>query len=294
MKILIKLIIFLLSVIYVFYTVDFDMLIKNILSYDKWAIVYIILLNIVSLFFMAYRFILLFNKISFKQSLRIITLSMGINQIAPVKGGDFVRPFMVKKVIKTKLSYLFAILTIERFLDIFTLSLLVMLILKISTSYLMTISVFFIIILIIFRKGNIKKIISILKTIKYKKIRNFLLRFYITLIKFNKKTLFKVFLFTVFMYVVYVVAMFLFLEFFTTFNLSFFQTLVVFVISTVGVLIPSAPASLGTYEASVVFALGIYNITKEDALSFAIVYHFIQIFIILSLSGIFLLKDKYE
>jgi len=292
MKIFISYIIFILAIVYITYTINFELLLNNILSYSIESIIYLFALNLLSLFLMSARFVLLFNKISILESFKIIAISMGINQIAPVKGGDFLRPFMVKKIVKTKLSYLFAIITIERFLDILILFLLSFYIFPIIDNAIIFMLIFIFSLFFLLRKNNITKVIKLIKLIKYIKVRNFLVRFYITLIKFNKNSLVSASILTVFMYVIYLVAMFLFISYFTTFDLSFMNTAVVFVITTFGFLIPSAPASIGTYEASVVFGLGLYNINKEDALSFALIYHFMQIGTILTIAGFFILRKN--
>ncbi|MGB9599312.1 MAG: lysylphosphatidylglycerol synthase transmembrane domain-containing protein [Myxococcota bacterium] len=45
----------------------------------------------------------------------------------------------------------------------------------------------------------------------------------------------------------------------------------------IAIMIPAAPGSLGTFELSVVLALGFFNIEKSIALSIALTYHFIQL-----------------
>lgn len=45
----------------------------------------------------------------------------------------------------------------------------------------------------------------------------------------------------------------------------------------IAIMIPAAPGSLGTFELSVVLALGFFNIEKSVALSIALTYHFIQL-----------------
>lgn len=53
----------------------------------------------------------------------------------------------------------------------------------------------------------------------------------------------------------------------------------------IAIMIPAAPGSLGTFELSVVLALGFFNIEKSIALSIALTYHFIQL-IPVTLAGV--------
>lgn len=294
MKIIISITFFILAVSYLLYAIDFAILIDNILSYSLESILFLILFNIFSLILMGYRFIVLFDKVSFVNSFIINTISMGINQVTPARAGDIAKPFMLKKVVKSKISYLFAIITLERFLDVFILFILLFIFLPIDKEYIYGLIIFIIIFIFLFRNKGINKLIRIIKLIKNKSVKHFLLNFYITLIKVNKNKLIKALFITIFMYFMYLTTMFIFINYFTSFNIEFLNTITVFILTTLGLMIPSAPASIGTYEASIVFALGLFGITKEEALSFALVYHFIQISTILTLTGLFMIRKNNE
>ena len=69
------------------------------------------------------------------------------------------------------------------------------------------------------------------------------------------------------------------------------QTLAVFSISAVGMAVPSSPGSIGVYEASFIFALGLCGIPKTDSLAVALVIHMIQYVPTTLISGI-ILCDK--
>lgn len=69
----------------------------------------------------------------------------------------------------------------------------------------------------------------------------------------------------------------LFLGFVANFELSIGQFIVVFVVASIAMAIPLAPAGVGTYHAGLVLTLGWYGVPKEDALAAAIVLHVCQI-----------------
>lgn len=60
------------------------------------------------------------------------------------------------------------------------------------------------------------------------------------------------------------------------FDLSFWQALTVFVISTVGFIVPSSPGGAGVYEAATVMALGLFGVGKEEALAAGLCLRVIQ------------------
>lgn len=57
--------------------------------------------------------------------------------------------------------------------------------------------------------------------------------------------------------------------------LSAAETLAVFAVSALGVAVPSAPGSLGVFEAAMVVSLGWFGVAKSEALPIAVVYHLI-------------------
>lgn len=85
------------------------------------------------------------------------------------------------------------------------------------------------------------------------------------------------------------------------FDLSWSQLLVAFVISSLGMAVPSSPGGVGVYEAAIIFALGLYGIDKEEALAAGLVLHMIQLIpttvigvLVMSLSGIKLRQLRTE
>lgn len=80
-------------------------------------------------------------------------------------------------------------------------------------------------------------------------------------------------------------------------NLSFGEIVTVFVISILGLIAPTTPGGLGLFEAAMVFSLGMYGVTREQALATALAIRFFQFFIpvisallYLAKSGIWLTK----
>jgi uncharacterized membrane protein YbhN (UPF0104 family) len=62
-------------------------------------------------------------------------------------------------------------------------------------------------------------------------------------------------------------------------------------ILAMGIAVPSAPAALGVFEASLVGALSILGISNSSALAYAIIMHFMQ-FIITGILGFYAISKQ--
>jgi len=59
-------------------------------------------------------------------------------------------------------------------------------------------------------------------------------------------------------------------------GLSMGQTLAVFVLSALGMAMPSSPGAVGVFEAAVIFGLGLFGVDKELALAIGLLIHMMQ------------------
>jgi uncharacterized protein (TIRG00374 family) len=66
-------------------------------------------------------------------------------------------------------------------------------------------------------------------------------------------------------------------------ELPFLASVTLIVIVSLGSMIPSAPAYVGTMQYACIVALGLFNVSKSDALAFSLVYHATQFFPITAL-----------
>jgi hypothetical protein len=62
----------------------------------------------------------------------------------------------------------------------------------------------------------------------------------------------------------------------------------VLIITALGVTLPTAPGFVGNYHYSCVLALTLFGIPKNDALTFAILLHFMQVMVTILLGLIYL------
>jgi uncharacterized protein (TIRG00374 family) len=77
-------------------------------------------------------------------------------------------------------------------------------------------------------------------------------------------------------------------------RLSFMAAAVSVIILLVGIAIPTAPGFIGNWHYACILALNLFGVSKADALSFAIVYHFLSVAMIVVLGLIFLPFNKFS
>jgi hypothetical protein len=69
---------------------------------------------------------------------------------------------------------------------------------------------------------------------------------------------------------------------------------VLMIILIIGIAIPTAPGFIGNWHYFCILGLDIFGIPKTDALTFAIIYHFLSIGIVIVLGLIFLPFNRFS
>jgi len=77
----------------------------------------------------------------------------------------------------------------------------------------------------------------------------------------------------------------------TLYDMTFVSGIVVFLIGTVGVMIPSSPGYVGTFHYAIVQALALYSVPNEPALGFAIVIHLMNYLPVTGLGLFYFIKE---
>jgi hypothetical protein len=78
------------------------------------------------------------------------------------------------------------------------------------------------------------------------------------------------------------------------FHLSVLAALIVMVILIIGITIPAAPGFIGNWHFFCVLGLTLFGISKADALTFAIIFHFISMGVAVLLGAIFLPFHRFR
>jgi uncharacterized protein (TIRG00374 family) len=77
-------------------------------------------------------------------------------------------------------------------------------------------------------------------------------------------------------------------------HLPFVAACVILVILMIGIAIPAGPGFVGNWHFFCILGLALYGIPKAEALSFAIVYHFLSVGILILLGLVFLPFNRFH
>lgn len=237
--------------------------------------------------------------------------SVGFLAIAaiPARIGELARPYLIAKKSKIKVSSALGTVIVERVLDSFSVLTIavVVLILNDLPSWMikssiilfaLTLIIFCCILGLVWRRETALRIINrILSRLPGKfanKIDEIIHRFIDGFqIIVNIKLLLYLFSLSAVIWLVDVLAIYILLKAFS-FTLPVMASFVVMIILIVGIAVPTAPGYIGSWHYSCILALGLFGIAKPDAFSFAVVYHFLSMIIVVILGAIFLPFNKFS
>ncbi|MDD5344466.1 MAG: lysylphosphatidylglycerol synthase transmembrane domain-containing protein, partial [Smithella sp.] len=237
--------------------------------------------------------------------------SVGFMAIAsiPARIGELARPYLISKRSSIKMSSALGTILVERIFDSFTVLTFAIIILfftdlppwMIKSSiifFLLALVMFcFIIFLILRRDAALKLINGILSKLPGKfahkideLIHHFIDGFQIIT---NIKLFLYLFFLSALIWLVDVLAIYMLLESFG-FGLPVMASFVLMIILIVGIAIPTAPGYIGNWHFACVLALSLFGLAKAEALSFALVYHFLSMIIVVVLGVAFLPFNKFS
>ena len=237
--------------------------------------------------------------------------SVGFLAIAaiPARIGELARPYLISKRSSIKMSSALGTILVERVLDSFTVLAIAVIVLfltdlppwMIKSSiifFLLALVMFcFIVFLILRRDAALKLINRILSKLPGKfahkideVIHHFIDGFQIIT---NIKFLLYLFFLSALVWLVDVLAIYMLLKAFD-FTLPLMASFVIMIILIVGIAIPTAPGYIGNWHFACVLALSFFGLAKTEALSFAVVYHFLSMVIVVVLGVAFLPFNKFS
>ena len=237
--------------------------------------------------------------------------SVGFLAIAaiPARIGELARPYLIAKRSTIKMSSALGTIIVERVLDSFSVLTITIVVLFLQDLppwmiksgilfALLTILMFFCIAGLIWHRETAIKIINrILSKLPGKfahkvdeLIHHFIDGFQV--IK-NVKMLFYLFFLSALIWLVDVLAIYvLFLAF--GFTLPVMASFVVMIVLIIGIAIPTAPGYIGNWHFACILGLSLFGVAKPDAFSFAVVYHFLSMALVILLGVIFLPFNKFS
>ena len=253
----------------------------------------------VSVWFRALRWRLLFKVDSLPTTASLYRAElMGYfgNNVLPLRLGELMRAYLIGREWNLSKSYVFGTIVLERILD--TLSLLVFAFLLIILypleeslrEYIIWGGGIFLVATMIF--------IVILHRIKTIKINHIILNSLKDIIEgllsINKKVYFPVIVTSLFIWGIYYLDVFL-LQYAFGFDLSLAQVLMVLVLSSLALAIPSAPGMIGTFHAAVKYTMvDLFGFASHDGNAFAIFMHAYGYILFTLLGAYYLMKNQFR
>jgi len=290
MKIVIKIILIVVIIYFLFSGIDVEKVIESFKEISFFGFILTVSAIIMGDIFFAHRWkVLLFHKCSFRASFESVIISSFLNMILPAKLGEVSKVLYLKKVYNLSVSDTTAITIIEKFFDLFWMSVMAF----IATLYIFDdLLTRFVVLGIIITIATIAffvkngKIVKLLDRIPFKFVRVYSKK----ILNISKKriklsTISEVFLITGIVWFFYFLSNYLFFNYAYDFNLTVYQVIVVVLVSMVVMSIPLTPGGIGIYHASAVAILTFYGIDKEMALVSSFLFHITG----LSVSGVFTL-----
>ena len=282
---------------------------KNIqLSY----VIFFILLVILMQWLRSYRWGVILQPMGKIEQFSLFSVtSVGFLAIAaiPARLGELARPYLISKRSSIKMSSALGTILVERVLDSFTVLAIAVIVLFLTDLppwlikssiifFLLALVMFSFIVFLILRRDTALKLINrILSKLPGKfahtideVIHHFIDGFQIIT---NIKFLLYLFFLSALVWLVDVLAIYMLLKAFD-FTLPVMASFVVMIILIVGIAIPTAPGYIGNWHFACVLALSFFGLAKAEALSFAVVYHFLSMVIVVILGVAFLPFNKFS
>lgn len=235
--------------------------------------------------------------------------SVGFLAIAaiPARIGELARPYLIAKKSSIKMSSALGTIIVERVLDslaVLTMTVAVFILQDLPSWMIKSGILFFIVTMLVIacmiglilrRERAVKIIDRILRWLPGKPaqkvnhvIHHFIDGFQVIT---DVKRLLYLLLLSAVVWLVDVAAIYTLLLAFG-FNLPVLAAFVVMVILIAGIAIPTAPGFIGNWHYACILGLSLFGIAKPEGFSFALVYHFLSMIIVIILGAIFLPFNK--
>jgi len=225
--------------------------------------------------------------------------------ILPVRMGEFARPYLISQKSTIKMGSALATIVVERIFDMLTLMMFLLLVIMMvnlpawifrsaCSILLIVIPLLLILIFLAVKKEvslkSIDRIIGMLPQTLSSRLMKLLHSFLdgLQILPDLKKTFYLVFLSVLIWSLAGLSAYILFSSLESMLELPLVAAYTVLIITALGVTLPTAPGFVGNYHFSCVVALTLFGVPKTDALTFAILLHFILVTVTLLLGLIFL------
>ena len=288
---------FSLGIFFVYYSLgDFEvkLFFESISTANISLIFFSMIILLLSIQFRAIRWKFVLNKkIKVNDLYKAQLVGYMGNNIFPLRFGELLKSFYVEKKNNVSRYEVLGSVIIERFLDFLGLGFLFLSLFgtnwidlidsayKSSLFFILFVSIVALLISFYLNRNFENSFINILPS----PIKKILIGFS----GIKSKNLFLLFVLTILIWGSYILVVYL-VQYSFSLNLSFHQTILLLLISTLALSIPGLPGNIGTFEASVVYTLGMFGII--DNFGFGFILHSVS-FIPYTLFGIlYFIKER--
>jgi len=228
--------------------------------------------------------------------LKAFLLSMAVNNVAPAKLGEVAKAFYLRKESGFSLSQSLSMVFWERFFDlnaILAMGLAVAFHFRLKMAFFpLAMGVGGIWLCLFAVRVWPAKAERLIALIPFERAREFILEIKLQLVHgVTLRYLVILGCYTVAVWIFYAVPTFLVILWAAGLHLTMGQTLAVFIISSLGMAMPSSPGAVGVFEAAVIFGLGLFKVDKELALAIGLLIHMMQ-YVPTTVSGLLVLAKS--
>jgi len=277
--------------VYAFWGIDFRRLWSTLVEYNDWALLWTTLFSFAGYWAMGLRLGFL-SKFKAKTwvCFKAFLMAMAINNILPAKLGELAKAFYLRRECKFSLSHSITMVFWERFFDlnaILAMGLVVAFHFKLKMAFVpLGAAVGGIWVALWVVRAFPDFVGRLIEKMPGNRFSEFLAELKLQILHGVTPGFLAILgLYTVVCWLLYAASTILVLLWVAGLSLTWGQTAAVFVISSLGMAMPSSPGALGVFEAAVVFSLGLFGIPRAEGLAAGLVLHMVQ-FIPVTLSGL--------
>lgn len=283
--------------VYAFWDIDFSQLWRTVLRYNDVALAWTVAFTFIGYAVMALRLnflsgFLAGNWLCFKAFL----MSMAVNNIVPAKLGELAKAFYLRRECHFSLSRSITMVFWERFFDlnaILAMGLVVAYHLNLKMAFVpLALAVGGIWVALWVVRAYPEFVGRIIVKMPSNRLAQFLAELKLQVLHgVTPGFLLLLGLYTVFCWLLYAGSTFLVILWVAGLSMSWGHVAAVFVISSLGMAMPSSPGALGVFEAAVVFSLGLFGVDRSQALAAGLVLHMVQ-YIPVTVAGMLVLAKS--
>lgn len=280
--------------VYAFWGVDFAELGRAFGRFNALAIIATTILSFVGYGAMALRMNFLSGYTCGNMvGLKAFLISMAVNNVVPAKLGELAKAFYLRKECKYSLSQSISMVFWERFFD---LNAILFMGLMVAFQFKLKMAFFPLALgvggiwacLFVVRKWP-ELAMKLVDLLPFERLRGFIIEVKQQMVhEVTLRYLIILGCYTALVWMLYAIPTFLVVNWVAGLDLTMSQTLAVFILSALGMAMPSSPGAVGVFEAAVIFGLGIFKVDKELALAIGLLIHMMQ-YIPTTVSGLMVL-----